>query len=179
MARLSEPDQREMQTVKRLCYQGLDSATLRETVGERLRRHLAADAFPARARTFLETLAPHPAAGLRAAVGRATLGASPGAGVGMVLLGPGGGIELANDVALRLLQGTAVGERRSRWVAIQTVAGLLGRVLDGEASLVPALDVVDDEVGVDSRRALAAVLGGLRDNRAGPGEPPPLPRASQ
>lgn len=367
MARLSEPDQRELQTVKRLCYQGLDSATLRETVGERLRRHLAADAFaflalepasglpvhavhdwpvgmcdaaherallaspaadfgrrprlgrrahrieqlvpaggaatdpylaevlrpfgyshevqvsctgggrvwgnlhltrragreafPAHALTLLEALAPHLTAGLRAAVGRATLGASPGAGVGMVLLGPGGGIELANDVALRLLQGTAVRECRSRWVAIQTVAGLLGRVLDGEASLVPTLDVVDpsrgevyrlraerlrhadgrardlvliepgrlsdgehglaalgltdrearitlalirglttkeiaasvrvsphtvqthvrhilDKVGVDSRRALAAVLGGLRDNRAGPGEPPPLPRAS-
>ncbi|MGH7365768.1 MAG: response regulator transcription factor [Candidatus Rokuibacteriota bacterium] len=253
MARLSGADQGELRAVKRLCYQGLDSASLREMVGERLRRHLEADAFaflalepasglpvhavhdwpagmcdaaherallaspaadfgrrprlprrahrveelvstrdgvadlylaevlrpfgytheiqvsctgssrvwgnlhltrregreafPAHALSLLEALAPHLTAGLRAAAGRATLGASPGSGVGMVLLGPGGGIELANDVALQLLRATAVGQRQSRWVAIQTVAGLLGRVLDGDASFVPTLDVVDPERG--------------------------------
>jgi hypothetical protein len=57
----------------------------------------------------------------------------------MVLLGPGGGIELANDVGLRLLRATSdrAGERQSRWVAIQTVAGLLGRVLDEMRSSFP------------------------------------------
>lgn len=253
MARLSGPDQRELHAVKRLCYQGLDSASLRGAVGERLRQHLQADAFaflalepasglpvhavhdwpvgmcdaahelalltspaadfgrrgrlarrahrieelvpaqsraadpylaavlrpfgymhevqvsctegervwgnlhltrregreafPPHALTLLEALAPHLTAGLRAAAGRATLGASPGSGVGMVLLGPGGGIELANDVALQLLGSTAVGQRQSRWVAIQTVAGLLGRVLDGDACFVPTLDVVDPARG--------------------------------
>lgn len=52
-------------------------------------------------------------------------------------------------MGLRLLQGTTVGEgeRQSRGVAIQTVAGLLARVLDGDALLVPTLDVVDPDRG--------------------------------
>lgn len=254
VARLSRIDQRECATIKRLCYGGLDSASLRSVVGERLRRHLGADAFaflalepatglpvhavhdwptgmcdaahdrallvspaadfasraglkrrahrleqlldthrpardpyvadvlrpfgyssevqmtctgagrvwgnlhltrragreafPASALTVLEALAPHVTAGLRMAVRRATLAASRGCGVGMVLLGPGRGIELANDVALRLLRDAAKDGRHSRWVAIQTVAALLGRVMDGdEANVVPVLDVVDPERG--------------------------------
>jgi hypothetical protein len=45
------------------------------------------------------------------------------------------------------LRGKVAGERQSRWVAIQTVAGLLRRVVDGNAFFVPALDVVDPERG--------------------------------
>jgi DNA-binding CsgD family transcriptional regulator len=251
VARLSVPDQREFAAVKRLCYRGMDSASLREAVGERLRRHLGADAFaflalepatglpvhavhdwptgmcdaahdrallispaadfgrrsrmqrrvhvveqlasapprgtdvylaevlrpfgfdhevqmscaaagriwgnlhltrragrsafPASAITLLEALVPHVTAGLRSAAARASLAASPGGAVGMVLLGPGGGIELANEVALRLLRENAGGSRVRRWVAIQTVASLLARVVDGDEQVVPALDLVDGE----------------------------------
>jgi DNA-binding CsgD family transcriptional regulator len=106
------------------------------------RRH-GRDPFPDASLALLEALAPHLTAGLRAAATRATLTASPGAGVGMVVLGRGGGIELANDIAMELLRGSTAGERQSRWVAIQTVAGLLRRIVDDGAVVVPALDVVD------------------------------------
>lgn len=251
MARLSTLDRRESQAIKRLCYGGLDSATLRSVVGERLRRHLGADAFaflalepitglpthavhdwprgmcdaaheralivssaadfaprarlkrrahrleelldtdrpahdpyvadvlrpfgyssevqmtcigggrlwgnlhltrragrdafPSHALTLLEALAPHVTAGLRTATRRAALAASPASGVGMVLLGPRGGIELANDVALRLLQDADRDGRHSRWVAVQIVAALLRRVMDDDANVVPVLDVLDPE----------------------------------
>jgi hypothetical protein len=45
MARLSGPDQRELHAAKECCYRGLDSAALREAIGERLRRYREADAF--------------------------------------------------------------------------------------------------------------------------------------
>jgi DNA-binding CsgD family transcriptional regulator len=254
MGRLSAADQRQCTAIKRLCYRGFDSASLRTVVAERLRRHLGADAFaflaleplsglpvhavhdwptgmcdaaherallaspaadfgrravmkrrvhrleqlldagcgavdpyvanvlrpfgfvhevqmtctgagrlwgnlhltrregrepfPPHALTLLEALAPHVTAGLRAAVRRATLAAFPGSGVGMVLLGPGKGIELANDVALRLLRDDAKDGRHSRWVAIQTVASLLGRMMKhDEAEVIPALDIIDHERG--------------------------------
>jgi DNA-binding CsgD family transcriptional regulator len=63
----------------------------------------------------------------------------------MIMLGPGGGIELANEVALRLLREKAVGNRQSRWVAIQTLVGLLKRAIDDDAAAVPALDLFDAE----------------------------------
>lgn len=255
MARLSIRDQRELAAVKRLCYRGLDSAPLREAVGERLSRHLSADAFAflalepasglpvhavhdwpagmceaahdrallaspacdfgrrpsmrrrvhevdklalaprgksgsdvylaevlrpfgferevqmscsaggriwgnlhltrrtgrgpfaASAIALLEALAPHVTAGLRSAAGRDSLAAAPGGGVGMVLLGPRGGIELANDLALRFLGNTATSGRQSRWVAIQTLVGLLSRVAADADAAVPALDLVDGERG--------------------------------
>ncbi|GEM_PF-5669985 len=42
MGRFSEADAAELLAVKALCYQGRDSASLRERVGERLARHLRA-----------------------------------------------------------------------------------------------------------------------------------------
>lgn len=108
-----------------------------------LTRREGRDAFPDSSLRLLEALAPHLTAGLRAAAARATFGASPGAAVGMVVLGREGGIELANDIGMELLRGSTVGERQSRWVAIQTVVGLLRRVADGGPVVVPALDIVD------------------------------------
>jgi DNA-binding CsgD family transcriptional regulator len=112
-----------------------------------LTRRDGRSAFSASAIALLEALVPHVTAGLRSAAGRDTLAASPGPAVGMVLLGPGGGIELANAVALRLLREDASGSRLRRWVAIQTVASLLKRVVDGDEDVVPALDLVDNERG--------------------------------
>ena len=56
MARLASTDRTEFLAVKALCYRGLDSAQLRAAVGERLRRHVRADAF--------SFLALHPASAL-------------------------------------------------------------------------------------------------------------------
>lgn len=45
MGRLTEEHAAEFAAIKALCYQGLDSATLRERVGDRLSRHLRAPSF--------------------------------------------------------------------------------------------------------------------------------------
>lgn len=45
MGRIGEADAAEFRAIKALCYQGLDSAALRERAGERLARHLRAPSF--------------------------------------------------------------------------------------------------------------------------------------
>lgn len=45
MARLNAAHAREFAAIKSLCYRGLDSATLRERVGDRLSRHLGAASY--------------------------------------------------------------------------------------------------------------------------------------
>src|SRR5260370_16457589 len=45
MGRLTEADAAEFLAIKALCYQGLDSITLRERTGERLARHLRATSY--------------------------------------------------------------------------------------------------------------------------------------
>lgn len=45
MARLNTVHAREFGVIKELCYRGLDSATLRERVGDRLSRHLGAASY--------------------------------------------------------------------------------------------------------------------------------------
>jgi DNA-binding CsgD family transcriptional regulator len=73
-------------------------------------------------------------------------------GLGVVVLAPGGGVELANGVAERLLQQTPAVGRQSYWVAIQIVSGLLNRALDEEEpDALPLLTVVDGERGESYR----------------------------
>ena len=45
MGRLSATHVNEFSAVKALCYRGLDSATLRERVGDRLSRHLGGSSY--------------------------------------------------------------------------------------------------------------------------------------
>lgn len=258
MPRLSTADGQAFGAIKALCYGGLDSVVLRQAIGERLRRQVAADAFAflaldpgsglpihavhdwpagmcdaANARAvlaspaadfgvrgadarrayrleqlvagderagdpyltevldafgygpelqltcssggrvwgnlhltrragrapfaphslvLLEALAPHITAGLRAAAVRATLTAAPGPGVGLVVVAPSGGIELANGVAERLLQRPTAAGCQSYWVAIQIVVGLLNRTLAEEvAAALPLLTIVDAERGESYR----------------------------
>jgi DNA-binding CsgD family transcriptional regulator len=122
------------------------------------RRH-GRPAFAPHSAALLEALAPHITAGLRAAVVRAALAAGPGTGVGVVVLAPGGGVELANGVAERLLRQSPAPGCQSYWVAIQIVAGLLNRALaDEESDALPLLTVVDEERGESYRlRAERAV----------------------
>jgi DNA-binding CsgD family transcriptional regulator len=266
MARLTRADRTEFLAVKALCYRGLDSAQLRAVVGERLRRHVRADAFsflalhpasglpvhavqdwppgmckvaaerallnsPAgefsrralssRRAYFLEQLvsqedgpadpyvaevlrpfgfqhevqavfasggrawgslllnrrsgrepfeghtlylldaiAPHVTAGLRAAAARAALAPAPEAGLGLVLLGPQGCIEVANGAAERFLAHPTPPGRQSSWLAVQVVASLLARGLEEDgAGVVPTLTVVDAERGGSYRLRAERVRG--------------------
>lgn len=127
--------------------------------GLHLGRRLGRDAFEARDLHFLDLVAPHVTAGLRAAASRAALAAAPGSGVGLVVIGPDGGIELVNEVAERFVSGGAMRAVESRWSAIWTVAGLLSREAH-EDRRVPALTLVDEEFGeayrVRAERTVAA-----------------------
>jgi DNA-binding CsgD family transcriptional regulator len=109
-------------------------------------------AFAPHSATLLETLAPHITAGLRTAAVRAALAAGPGTRLGVVVLAPGGGVELVNGVAERLLQRPTAASGQSYWVAIQIVASLLSRALDEEEpGVLPLLTVVDGERGESYR----------------------------
>jgi len=231
MGRLSALHVNEFSAVRELCYRGLDSATLRERVGDRLSRHLGGSSYcfgatdpatalpvhsvsvgldPAVMQTFyglvlatpsldfgpwiarsrraarledlvddvehdpytteilrpcglrydvqvacigggwswghmclrrrqkegpfedhevrfLEALAPHLTAGLRAAASRAALAAAPGKSAGVVVIGPDGKVELANGVAEQLFRQPVSGTRQCLLTAVQIVAAQLER----------------------------------------------------
>ncbi len=97
-----------------------------------LRRALGRDAFAGHELRLLDALAPHLTAGLRAASGRAATQASPGRSTGIVVLGPDGRIELANDLAERLFRQPVSGTRHSLLTAVHVVAVRLERLLAGE-----------------------------------------------
>ena len=112
--------------------------------GLHLCRRTGRDAFESRSLQLLNAIAPHVAEGLRAAASRAALAASPGSGIGLVVIGVEGQIELANEVGERFLSQSPAGRVQSHWTVIGTVAGLLS--YDREQDhLIPALTVVDEE----------------------------------
>jgi DNA-binding CsgD family transcriptional regulator len=97
---------------------------------------------------LLAALAPHLAAGLRAAAGRAALAAAPGTMTGVVVLGPDGDVELANGVAQRLFMRPTTGTRHSFLTAVHIVAARLEHALtDAEAMAVPAVTMTDETHG--------------------------------
>src|SRR5581483_6699734 len=83
-----------------------------------LRRRAEDGPFEGRNLRLLGALAPHLAAGLRAAAARAAQAAVPGAGTGIVVLGPDGGVELANGVAERLFARPVGGTRHCFLTAV-------------------------------------------------------------
>ena len=117
-----------------------------------LERRADRDPFPNQALSLLAAVAPHVTAGLRAAAARAALAASPDGPLGVVVLGAGGKIELANGAAERLLARPTGPHRQSMWIAVQVVAALLARGLgeDG-AEVIPTLTVADVELGASYR----------------------------
>lgn len=109
---------------------------------------------------LLDLLVPHLTAGLRAAIARDTLAASPGSGVGVVVLSPEGGVEMANGVAERMLAGPVRLGKHDVFTAARVVAALVGRSLtESDPLLVPAITVVDPESRELYRLSAERVMG--------------------
>lgn len=130
-----------------------------------LRRASSAEAFTGHELRFLDAIAPHVTAGLRAAAGQAATVAAPGASSGIVVLGPDGKIELANGVAERLFRQPVSGTRHSLLTAVNIVAARLERVLSGEHDApLPELSMTEEATGCIYRVRAEQVLGA--DGRA-------------
>ncbi len=125
-----------------------------------LRRRREDGPFSGRELRFLMALVPHLAAGLRAAAVRMALAAAPGTMTGVVVLGPDGGIELANGVAQRLFIRPSSGTRHSFLSAVNIVAARLERALTDEgAADVPVLTLTDEANGEIYRLRAERVAG--------------------
>ncbi len=126
-----------------------------------LRRRPHDDPFARHEVRLLESLAPHLTAGLRAAASRAALAAAPGPTAGIVVLGPDGRVELANEVAERLLRRPVSGTRHCFLTAVNIVAARLERVLTGDAAGgdVPELTFIDEASQETYRLRAERVLG--------------------
>ena len=109
---------------------------------------------------FLDALAPHLTAGLRAAASRAAVTAAPGKATGIVVLGPDGKVEIANGVAERLFRQPVSGTRHCLLTAVHIVAARLERTLAGDAGAdVPQLTVLDEASHETYRLRAERVLG--------------------
>jgi DNA-binding NarL/FixJ family response regulator len=94
---------------------------------------------------FLESLAPHLTAGLRAAANRSAVGAGPGRQTGIVVLATDGKVELANGVAERMLRQPVSGTRHCLLTAVHIVAARLEHALTTAGiDVVPQLTFVDE-----------------------------------
>jgi DNA-binding CsgD family transcriptional regulator len=109
-----------------------------------LRRRLVDGPFVRHELRLLAALAPHLTAGLRAAAARVALASSPGSSTGVVVLGPGGEVELVNGAAERLFARPSPGTSHCYSSAVEIVAGMLARSFeDAGWAVVPALTVTD------------------------------------
>lgn len=125
-----------------------------------LRRRAADGAFAGHELRLLTALAPHLTSGLRAAATRAALAAAPGSQTGVILLSANGGIELANEVAERLLARPSAGLSLSYLSAIYLVTERLRQVLDeANAESLPALTVIDEGTGETYRLSTDRLVG--------------------
>ena len=140
-----------------------------------LRRRQTEGPFEDHEVRFLEALAPHLTAGLRAAASRAALAAAPGKSAGVVVIGPDGKVELANGVAEQLFRQPVSGTRQCLLTAVQIVAAQLERTLSGDAApvaaqlertlsgdaapVVPQLTVLDEATQETYRLRAERVLG--------------------
>jgi DNA-binding CsgD family transcriptional regulator len=125
-----------------------------------IRRRAGDGAFAGHEVRFLDALAPHLAAGLRAAASRATLAATPGSQTGIVVLGPDGTVEMANGVAERLFRQPVSGTRHCFLTGVNIVAARLERTLQaGTAGPVPELTLTDETSLETYRLRAERVLG--------------------
>jgi DNA-binding CsgD family transcriptional regulator len=125
-----------------------------------LRRRAGDGPFAGHEVRFLDSLAPHLTAGLRAAAGRAAKAATPATATGIVVLAPDGTVELANGVAERLFRQPASGTRHCLLTAVNIVAARLEQVLGGEpVGDVPRLTFLDETSGEVYRLRAEQVLG--------------------
>src|SRR5437879_4926946 len=125
-----------------------------------LRRRAEDGPFERHEVRFLESLAPHLTAGLRAATSRAALAAAPGRSAGIVVLGPDGKVELANGVAERLFSQPVSGTRHCLLTAVHIVAARLERTLAGDAAAdVPQLTFLDEASQETYRLRAERVVG--------------------
>jgi DNA-binding NarL/FixJ family response regulator len=125
-----------------------------------LRRRQTEGPFEDHEVRFLDALAPHLTAGLRAAASRAALAAAPGKSAGVVVIGPDGKVELANGVAEQLFRQPVSGTRQCLLTAVQIVAAQLERTLaDDAAPVVPQLTVLDEASQETYRLRAERVLG--------------------
>ena len=101
--------------------------------------------FEAHEVRFLESLAPHMSAGLRAASSRSTVAATAGKATGIVVLGPDGKVELANGVAEQLFRQPVSGTRHCLLTAVHVVAARLEHALtNAGVDMVPTVIFVDE-----------------------------------
>ncbi|MFO0686446.1 MAG: LuxR C-terminal-related transcriptional regulator [Sandaracinus sp.] len=97
--------------------------------------------FEARHLRLLEAVAPHVGAAMHAACVRAALAERPATDTGVIVLGPDGGVEVANAAARRLLDGARDAPPP---LALRVFLGLLRRALRERTSpLVRTLDLSD------------------------------------
>ncbi|MFN0089423.1 MAG: response regulator transcription factor [Acidimicrobiales bacterium] len=130
-----------------------------------LRRDLHGAPFAGHEVRFLDALAPHLTAGLRAAARRAPTAAAQDPSCGVVVLGPDGRVEVANGVAERLFRQPISGTRHSFLTAVNLVAARLERLLTGGADdAVPSLTMADEATGVVYRLRAERTVGA--DGRA-------------
>jgi DNA-binding CsgD family transcriptional regulator len=109
---------------------------------------------------FLDALAPHLTAGLRAAARRASATASGDPSCGVVVLGTDGRVELANGVAERLFRQPISGTRHSFLSGVNIVAARLERMLCGDTDgTVPALTMTDEATGAVYRLRAERTIG--------------------
>jgi DNA-binding CsgD family transcriptional regulator/PAS domain-containing protein len=117
-----------------------------------LRRRETDGSFESHDLRFLESLAPHLTAGLRAAASRAAMAASPATTTGVVVLGPDGRVEMANDVAENLFRRPVSGTRHSFLTGVNIVAARLERALDGDHPAgVPEIMLIDESTRTSYR----------------------------
>lgn len=130
-----------------------------------LRRRATDGPFSGHELRFLDALAPHLTAGLRAAARPVQPEGTQSSGSGVVLLGPDGKVELANGVAERLFRQPVSGTRHSFLSAVNIVAARLERTLrDPTDESVSALTMTDEATGEMFRLRAEQVVG--TDGRA-------------
>jgi DNA-binding CsgD family transcriptional regulator len=111
-------------------------------------RRAATGAFEPRHLRLLDAVAPHVAAGIRAATIRASLAAPRAADTGFIVLDTLGNVSLANAIGEHWLAVPDAPGRPGRLWALHVVAGLLARSLTEEdADQPPEFDLADPATG--------------------------------
>lgn len=125
-----------------------------------LRRRASDEPFAGHELRFLDALAPHLSAGLRAAARPASAVSDQACASGVVVLGPDGKVELANGVAERLFRQPVSGTRHSFLTAVNIVAARLERTLrDATDEHVPTFTMADEASGSVYRLRAERTIG--------------------
>lgn len=110
---------------------------------------------------LLDAIAPHVAAGLRAAAARETLTASASETLGFILLNHANDVELANAAGERWLTTPDAAGRPGRLWALHVLAGMLSRSLTLEGARdVPEIELADPIGGVLHRLRAERIQNG-------------------